>query len=43
MRGQMIQPEPVKILRAVRLDGAPRPTGQVKPWQISPTPWIKPN
>jgi peptidyl-prolyl cis-trans isomerase A (cyclophilin A) len=43
MRGQMIQPEPVKILRAIRLDGAPKPTGQVKPWQISPTPWIKPN
>lgn len=43
MRGQMIQPEPVKIIRAVRLDGAPKPTGQVKPWQISPTPWIKPN
>ncbi|AQR73274.1 peptidylprolyl isomerase [Sphingomonas sp. LM7] len=43
MRGQMIQPEPVKIVRAVRLDGAPKPTGNVKPWQISPNPWIKPN
>lgn len=43
MRGQMIQPEPVKILRAVRLDGTPQPTGRVKPWQISPTPWIQPN
>jgi peptidyl-prolyl cis-trans isomerase A (cyclophilin A) len=43
MRGQMIQPGPVKILRAVRLDGAPQPTGRVKPWQISPTPWIQPN
>jgi peptidyl-prolyl cis-trans isomerase A (cyclophilin A) len=43
MRGQMIQPAPVHILRAVRLDGAPQPTGRVKPWQVSPTPWIKPN
>lgn len=43
MRGQMIQPEPVKIVRAARLDGAPKPTGNVKPWQISPIPWIKPN
>ncbi|MDV3456268.1 peptidylprolyl isomerase [Sphingomonas sp. HF-S4] len=43
MRGQMIQPEPVRIVRAVRLDGAAKPTGNVKPWQISPTPWIKPN
>jgi peptidyl-prolyl cis-trans isomerase A (cyclophilin A) len=34
MRGQMILPQPVKILRAVRLDGAPRPTGRVKPWLI---------
>lgn len=42
MRGQMIQPEPVRIVRAVRLDGTPKPTGNVKPWQISPTPWIKP-
>jgi peptidyl-prolyl cis-trans isomerase A (cyclophilin A) len=36
MRGQMIQPQPVKILRTVRLDGAPRPTGRVKPWLIGP-------
>lgn len=43
MRGQMIQPKPVTILRAVRLDGAPRPTGQVKPWLVSPTPWMQPN
>jgi peptidyl-prolyl cis-trans isomerase A (cyclophilin A) len=43
MRGQMILPEPVKIVRVVRLDGAPRPTGRVKPWQISPTPWIRPS
>jgi peptidyl-prolyl cis-trans isomerase A (cyclophilin A) len=43
MRGQMLQPGPVKILRAIRLDGTPRPTGRVKPWQISPTPWMQPN
>jgi len=43
MRGQMIQPQPVTILRAVRLDGAPRPTGAVKPWLIGPTRWIQPN
>jgi peptidyl-prolyl cis-trans isomerase A (cyclophilin A) len=36
MRGQMIQPQPVKIVRVVRLDGAPRPTGRVKPWLIGP-------
>lgn len=43
MRGQMIQPQPVKILRAVRLDGAAQPTGRVKPWLIGPTRWIMPN
>lgn len=43
MRGQMIQPGPVKILRAVRLDGTPRPSGQVKPWLLGPTRWIQPN
>lgn len=39
MRGQMIQPKPVTILRAVRLDGVPKPTGRVKPWLVSPMPW----
>ncbi|MDP5278633.1 peptidylprolyl isomerase [Sphingomonas sp. DG1-23] len=43
MRGQMIQPAPVQIVRAVRLDGAPKPTGRVKPWEIGPTRWIQPN
>ncbi|TGX44713.1 peptidylprolyl isomerase [Sphingomonas naasensis] len=43
MRGQMIQPGPVQILRAVRLDGAPQPTGRVKPWLIGPNRWIQPN
>ncbi|MDT8758373.1 peptidylprolyl isomerase [Sphingomonas psychrotolerans] len=43
MRGQMIQPAPVQIVRAVRLDGTPRPTGRVKPWLIGPTRWIRPN
>jgi peptidyl-prolyl cis-trans isomerase A (cyclophilin A) len=43
MRGQMIQPQPVQILRAVRLDGAPQPTGRVKPWLIAPPRWIQPN
>jgi peptidyl-prolyl cis-trans isomerase A (cyclophilin A) len=43
MRGQMIQPAPVQIIRAVRLDGAPQPTGRVKPWLIGPTRWIQPN
>ncbi|MGK6355326.1 peptidylprolyl isomerase [Sphingomonas sp. DT-207] len=33
MRGQMIQP-PVKILRAERIDGAPKPTGGPKPWLL---------
>jgi peptidyl-prolyl cis-trans isomerase A (cyclophilin A) len=35
MRGQMIL-QPVRILRAERLDGAARPTGRVKPWLIGP-------
>lgn len=35
MRGQMIV-DPVKILRAQRLDGVARPTGKVKPWLIGP-------
>lgn len=35
MRGQMIL-QPVKILRAERLDGAARPTGRPKPWLIGP-------
>lgn len=34
MRGQMILPDGVPIVRAVRLDGTPRPTGRVKPWLI---------
>ena len=33
MRGQMIL-QPVKLIRAVRIDGKPRPTGRVKPWLI---------
>ena len=43
MRGQMIQPAPVQIIRAVRLDGTAQPTGRVKPWLIGPTRWIQPN
>jgi len=35
MKGQMIL-QPVRILRAERLDGAARPTGRVKPWLIGP-------
>lgn len=31
MRGQMIR-QPVRIVRAVRLDGRPQPTGRIKPW-----------
>lgn len=31
MRGQMLAP-PVRVISARRLDGAPKPTGQVKPW-----------
>lgn len=33
MRGQMIL-KPVKLISARRLDGAPRPTGMVKPWLL---------
>lgn len=33
MKGQMIL-APVRIVRTVRLDGAPRPTGKVKPWLL---------
>lgn len=33
MRGQMII-KPVKILRARRIDGKPKPTRGVKPWLI---------
>jgi peptidyl-prolyl cis-trans isomerase A (cyclophilin A) len=36
MRGQMILPDGVTIVRAVRIDGQPRPTGRVKPWLIGP-------
>jgi peptidyl-prolyl cis-trans isomerase A (cyclophilin A) len=35
MKDQMIL-RPVRILRAERLDGAPRPTGYPKPWLIGP-------
>jgi len=35
MRGQMIL-QPVRIIRAERLDGTARPTGRVKPWLIGP-------
>jgi peptidyl-prolyl cis-trans isomerase A (cyclophilin A) len=33
MRGQMIL-EPVRIVRAVRIDGTPKPTGRPKIWQM---------
>ncbi|MEJ7925357.1 peptidylprolyl isomerase [Sphingobium sp. AN641] len=33
MRGQMIL-KPVRIIRAVRIDGKAKPTGRVKPWLI---------
>lgn len=33
MRGQMLV-KPVTIVRAVRLDGTPKPTGRIKPWLI---------
>lgn len=36
MRGQMILPDGITIVRAVRLDGTPKPTGRVKPWLIGP-------
>jgi len=35
MKGQMIL-NPIRILRARRLDGTPRPTGQPKVWLIAP-------
>lgn len=35
MRGQMIV-NPVKLIRAQRLDGVAKPTGKVKPWLIGP-------
>jgi peptidyl-prolyl cis-trans isomerase A (cyclophilin A) len=35
MFGQMIKKR-VSIIRAVRLDGAPRPSGVVKPWLMKP-------
>lgn len=37
MKGQMIL-KPVRLIRAVRLDGRPRPTGGPKTWQILPQP-----
>lgn len=33
MRGQMLR-HPVRIITARRLDGTPKPSGQVKPWLI---------
>ncbi len=39
MRGQMLQP-PVRIIRAVRLDGVAKPTGVPKPWLLD-APWRK--
>lgn len=35
MRGQMIL-KPVRILRAERIDGTPKPSGGVKPWTFGP-------
>lgn len=37
MRGQMIL-QPVRLIRAERIDGAPQPTGRVKPWLVVPRP-----
>lgn len=37
MVGQMIL-APVRLIRAVRIDGTPRPTGRVKPWLIFAPP-----
>lgn len=34
MRGQMLV-QPIRIISARRLDGAPKPTGQVKPWLLA--------
>lgn len=39
MRGQMIL-KPVKILRAERIDGTPKPSGRPKSWLIT-LPWHK--
>jgi len=39
MRGQMIL-KPVKIIRAERLDGTPKPSGRPKSWLIT-LPWHK--
>lgn len=39
MRGQMIL-DRVRIIRAERLDGTPKPTGRPKPWLIK-LPWQK--
>lgn len=36
MKGQMIL-KPVRIVRAVRLDGKARPTGRPRAWLVSPT------
>lgn len=35
MKGQMIL-QPVKLIRAERLDGVAKPSGRVKPWLIGP-------
>jgi peptidyl-prolyl cis-trans isomerase A (cyclophilin A) len=37
MKGQMIL-KPVRLIRAVRLDGVAKPTGQVKPWLLGIRP-----
>lgn len=39
MRGQMFL-KPVRIVKAERLNGTPRPTGRPKPWLIK-LPWLK--
>ncbi|MGN6377197.1 MAG: peptidylprolyl isomerase [Sphingomonas sp.] len=33
MKGQMLD-RPIRIIRAVRMDGTPHPTGRPKPWQL---------
>jgi len=33
MKGQMLLKQ-VKIVKAVRLDGTPHPTGRPKPWML---------
>jgi peptidyl-prolyl cis-trans isomerase A (cyclophilin A) len=35
MFGQMIK-KPIKIIKAVRLDGVAKPSGAVKPWLMRP-------